>query len=345
MANNAQTSHEEYDEREEHNEEPTEELVQVEPAIIPKEEVTENPHALLNPGFQNPSNSSVKFTFDDVPLHKWKTRFQKMQAWCFAELQRPNMTHAAVIKSFLARLTSFIKVWFDSLGQYHQLQYLNTPTVEGFIGALYWKFCRKQDHLWDITKEEFFKLTCCSNNPKDLDKHFQNAVRCFYLIRGMDDLNIRQAYLESIPQHLGQEALRVIEMKGQSLGTTSFGELHNMVQGTLKKLCNQQTFLTDIQTTCIKLEKACEHPELKIKCLHDNKSCSCPRKKKHHFKKFKFRKKYPKPFPNKRRFFRCKFSRKKEIVGSFADKRNTLKRTAQNKKGESASADLCYHSY
>ncbi|KAL2474910.1 Uncharacterized protein Adt_35646 [Abeliophyllum distichum] len=179
------------------------------------------------------------------------------------------------------------------------------------MNALYWKFCGKQDHLKDIAREEFFKLKCCSYNPKDLNKHFENVVRCFYLIGGMDDPNIKQAYLESIPQPLGQETLRVIEMRGQYLGTTSFGELHNMVLRTLKKLCNQSAFLTDIHTTGKKLEKACKHPELKVKFHHDNKSCSCPGKKKHHFKRLKFNKRHSKPFTKKRRFFRRKFSKKK----------------------------------
>ncbi|KAL2531113.1 Uncharacterized protein Adt_04464 [Abeliophyllum distichum] len=221
------------------------------------------------------------------------------------------MTHSSVIKSFLARLTGFMKDWFDSLGQYRQLQYLNAPTVDEFMNALYWEFCEKQDHLKDISCEEFFKLKCCSYNPKDLNKHFENAVRRFYLIGGMDDPNIKQAFLESIPQPLGQETLRVIEMKGQSLGTTSFGELHNMVLRTLKKLCNQRAFLTDIHTTGKKLEKACERLELKVKCRHDNRSCSCPGKKKHHIKRFKFNKRRPKPFTKRRRFFRHKFSKKK----------------------------------
>ncbi|KAL2526616.1 Uncharacterized protein Adt_11670 [Abeliophyllum distichum] len=126
------------------------------------------------------------------------------------------------------------------------------------MGSLYWEFCGRQDHLKDIVREEFFKLKCCSYNPKDLDKHFQNAVRRYYLIGGMDDLNIKQAYLESILLKLGQETLHMIEMKGQSLGTTSFGELHNLVQRTLKKLCNQRKFFSDIHTIGRKLEKACE---------------------------------------------------------------------------------------
>ncbi|KAL2526920.1 Uncharacterized protein Adt_11974 [Abeliophyllum distichum] len=60
-----------------------------------------------------------------------------------------------------------------------------------------------------------------------------------------------------------------------------------------------------------KLEKACERSELKIKCRHKDKSCSCPGKKKRHIKKFKFKKKSSWPFPKKRRFFRRKFSKKK----------------------------------
>ncbi|KAL2479490.1 Uncharacterized protein Adt_32456 [Abeliophyllum distichum] len=50
---------------------------------------------------------------------------------------------------------------------------------------------------------------------------------------------------------------------------------------------------------------------LAVKCHHDHKSCSCPGKKKHHIKRFKFCKRHPKTFPKKRRFFRRKFSKKK----------------------------------
>ncbi|KAL2518517.1 Reverse transcriptase domain-containing protein [Abeliophyllum distichum] len=230
MADTAQTSQEQPTEQQLHAAESTPEVVQEEPTVISADDDITSPSApiFINPSLPTPNISSVKFTLDDVPPQKWKTRFQEMQVWCFTELQRPHMTHSRVIKSFLVRLTGFMKDWFDSLGQYRQLQYLNAPTVDEFLNALYWEFCGKQDHLKDIARKEFFKLKCCSYNPKDLNKHFENAVRRFYLIGGMDDPNIKQAYLEYIPQPLGQETLRVIEMRGQSLGTTSFGELHNM---------------------------------------------------------------------------------------------------------------------
>ncbi|XP_022880271.1 uncharacterized protein LOC111397527 [Olea europaea var. sylvestris] len=280
-----------------------------EPEIIDEE--IADPHVVNNYYSQN-STSATKFTFDDIPPVLWKARFQEMKAWCLAELRRPNMTHSAVIKSFLARITGFLKDWYDALGEYRQIQYSNSPTIDAFIESLYWEFWGKTDHLKDIAREEFFKLKCCSYNPKDLDKHFHNASRRYYLIGGMDDTNIKQAYLESIPQPLGQETLRMIEIKGQSLGTTSFGELHNWVKRTLKKLCNQREFLKDISTTGQKFEKACDQPDLKIKCRYDNKSCDCLGKKKFHRRRFKFRnKRFSKFFPRRRRYFKRKFTKKK----------------------------------
>ncbi|KAL2471551.1 Reverse transcriptase domain-containing protein [Abeliophyllum distichum] len=337
MENEGQTS------REESNERPAEETEQVEPTIISEDEQSSPPTIpnVMGPSISTSSGSSVKFTLDDIPPIKWRSRFQEMQAWCSAELQKPLMTHTAVIKSFLARLTGFLRDWYDSLGEYRQLQYLNSPTVEQCMNALYWEFCGRQEHLKDIAREEFFKLKCCSYNPKDLDKHFQNAAKRYYLIGGMDDPNIKQAYLESIPQPLGQETLRMIEIKGQFLGTTSFGELHNMVLRTPKKLCNQRAFLTDIHSTGKKLEKACERPELKIKCHYNDKSCSCPGKKKRHIKKFKFKRKGPRSFPKKRRFFRRKFSKKKGDRYFICEKKGHFAKDCPEQKKAKILKQIC----
>lgn len=85
--------------------------------------------------------SSVKFTFDDNPPSLWNARFLEMKTWCSTELQRPNMTHASVIKSFLATLTSFLKDWYDALGKYREIQYSGAQTIDVFIELLYYKFC------------------------------------------------------------------------------------------------------------------------------------------------------------------------------------------------------------
>ncbi|CAI9786783.1 unnamed protein product [Fraxinus pennsylvanica] len=130
----------------------------------------------------------------------------------------------------------------------------------------------------------------------------------------MDDTNTKQAYLESIHQPLGQETLRTMEMKGQPLNATSFGELHNWIMRTLKKLCNQNAFLKYINAAGRKLENACEKPYLQIKCSRSMKDCDCPGKKKFQKRRMKFshREVSLNPFRRKKRFFRRKFSKKKE---------------------------------
>lgn len=133
---------------------------------------------------------------------------------------------------------------------------------------------------------------------QSLDMHFNNAAKCYHFIGRMDDTNIKQAYLKSLSQTLGQETSRMIEIKRQSLEITSFGELYNQLKRTLKKLYNQREFLKNINTIGQKLEKACDHPNLKINCRHDNRNYDCSGKKKYHKLKFKFRnKKLSKAFP------------------------------------------------
>ncbi|KAL2486358.1 Reverse transcriptase domain-containing protein [Abeliophyllum distichum] len=229
MAETTQTSQEQSTEQQPRAEESTPEVVQEEPTVISEDDVVTSPPALIfiNPSIPTPSSSSVKFTLDDVPHQKWKIKFQEMQAWCFVELQRPHMTHSTVIESFLARLTGFKKDWFDSLGQYRQLQYLNAPTIDEFMNALYCEFCGKQDHLKDIAREEFFKLKCCSYNPKDINKHFENAVRRFYLIGGMDDPNIKQvnedvnstkaSHTGMSPEHLQLATTELAQLQAEGL--------------------------------------------------------------------------------------------------------------------------------
>lgn len=73
-------------------------------------------------------------------------------------------------------------------------------------------------------------------------------------------------------------------------------------------------FLKDINTTGQKLEMACDQPDLKIKCRHDNNSCDRSRKKKYHRRKFKFHnKRFSESFPQRKRFFKQKFTKKEKI--------------------------------
>lgn len=74
-------------------------------------------------------------------------------------------------------------------------------------------------------------------------------------------------------------------------------------------------FLKDINTTGQKLEMACDQPDLKIKCRHDNNNCDRPRKKKYHRRKFKFHnKKFYESFPQKEKIFQIEIYKKRKDI-------------------------------
>ncbi|GMN26334.1 hypothetical protein TIFTF001_043987 [Ficus carica] len=47
-------------------------------------------------------------------------------------------------------------------------------------------------------RSEYFKIQCCSMNKTDLEVHFQKMSRRFYLIGGINDSNLKQAFISSI---------------------------------------------------------------------------------------------------------------------------------------------------
>ena len=97
-----------------------------------------------------------------------------------------------------------------TLGEYRQLQMLGLATIDLFMDVIVGEFLGYQANHKDAIREEFFQLKCCSFKRKDLEKHFQKAAEQYYQIGGPDDVNLKQAYLGSIPDSLAQDTLQEI---------------------------------------------------------------------------------------------------------------------------------------
>ncbi|KAH9752104.1 hypothetical protein KPL71_014563 [Citrus sinensis] len=73
-----------------------------------------------------PSSASW-FTFDDIPRHKWAARHQEFAAWIDLQGTKPNAQPQAVLHEFMARSTGSLRDWLESLGEYRQLQFMESP--------------------------------------------------------------------------------------------------------------------------------------------------------------------------------------------------------------------------
>ncbi|KAH9744154.1 hypothetical protein KPL70_003568 [Citrus sinensis] len=75
------------------------------------------------PKVSKPSNGPW-FTFDDIPPKKWRERLQELSAWIDLQMLAPDATTQFILREFSTRFTGSLRDWFDSLGQYRQLQFI-----------------------------------------------------------------------------------------------------------------------------------------------------------------------------------------------------------------------------
>ncbi|KAL9994508.1 hypothetical protein Hdeb2414_s0002g00065751 [Helianthus debilis subsp. tardiflorus] len=133
-----------------------------------------------------------------------ETEASKCLTWCTAELQYYSID--MVIKRFLARCQGRLRDCYISLGEYRQTNILKSKTPEEFINTIYYEFIgNPQDHTIRA-REEFLKMKCCSFRPKDLEKHSNRMSERFYCLQGIDDVNLKQVFLNFFPESLSNEA-------------------------------------------------------------------------------------------------------------------------------------------
>ncbi|GJS21715.1 putative reverse transcriptase domain, viral movement protein [Tanacetum coccineum] len=115
-------------------------------------------------------------------------------------------------------------------------------------------------------------MKCCSFQKKDLEKHYDRMSHRFYCLNGVDDVNLKQVFLNSFPESLGNEAYRALEARNVTIAQTTLGELYQLILNALAKLCNQKKFLAEFERTGKRLGTACDDKYLQIKCK-DKSSC------------------------------------------------------------------------
>ncbi|GJV11256.1 hypothetical protein Tco_1352797 [Tanacetum coccineum] len=115
-------------------------------------------------------------------------------------------------------------------------------------------------------------MKCCSFQKKDLEKHYDRMSQRFYCLNRVDDVNLKQVFLNSFPESLRNEAYRALEARNVTIAQTTLGELYQLILNALAKLCNKKTFLAEFERTRKRLGTACDDKYLQIKCK-DKSSC------------------------------------------------------------------------
>jgi hypothetical protein len=252
------------------------------------EPVSSDDEVPLNPRHYQPhiNSSSIGgyFTLDDIPRVKWQDRILEFHSWLTSYMLKDGATLRDALQQFSAKFSGTLWDWFHALGDYQQIQFVNSASLSEALGWLHYEFLSEALNDKEIARYEYFKMKCCSYLRSDLERHFKEMCRRYHILSGPDDPSLKHAFLASIPRDLADETFRLFKTRKEVIDNQSLGTIFHQVLEALNKMCDQHKYFTKILQPDKTMLRACNRPDLLIKCS-DHADCNCPLKKKKHFKK------------------------------------------------------------
>ncbi|KAH9705019.1 hypothetical protein KPL70_011708 [Citrus sinensis] len=285
-----------------------------------------------------PSNGPW-FTFDDIPAAKWRERLSEMAAWIDLQMLRANATTTSVLRELATRFTGSLRDWFDTLGEYRQLQFVQLPNVSSALSIIHEQFIGESVAVFEAARRDYLNMKCCSLNSKDLDFHYKWMSILFYKLNGFNDQTLKHVLLASLPEELQPDIQRQLTSLNLTIDTISLGKIFQITKGCLEKLCEQKQFFKELLKDKEPFQSACKKPYLQIKC-QKKKDCHCSTKKKKPFRKFTNPTLFPRSKSKRKsyRFFRRRSSsfreqqRKKSSRCFICKKKGYYAKDCPNKK-------------
>ncbi|KAH9744221.1 hypothetical protein KPL70_003601 [Citrus sinensis] len=193
----------------------------------------------------------------------------------------PKATTEPVLREYATRFTGALRDWFDSLGNYRQLQFVQLLEVSSALVVIHDQFLRDPSTVFEAARRDYLNMKCCSLNAKDLDFHYKRMSLLFYKLNGFNEPTLKHVFLASLPDELQPDIQRQLTASNLALDNISLGKIFQ-----LDKLCKQKQFFKELLKDKEPFRSACKKPYLQIKCQKKN-DCDCSSKKKRHFRKFK----------------------------------------------------------
>ena len=171
-----------------------------------------------------------------------------------------------VLREFSTRFTGSLRDWFDSLGQYRQLQFIQILYVSQALTFLHDQFIREPSATFEATRRDYLNMKCCSLNTKDLHYHYKRMSLLYYKLNRFNDATLRHVFLASLLEELQPEIQHQLAAYKLNIDTLSLGKLFQIAMGCLDKLCEQKKFFQDLIKDKEPFKSVCKKPYLAMKC-------------------------------------------------------------------------------
>lgn len=83
----------------------------------------------------------------------------------------------------------------------------------------------------------FFVLKFRAIKRNDIEKHYQNMYKRYYLFNGQNDVNLRLFFIASLLKELQPKLQISINLTKREMGNIILGEINQMALVALEKLC------------------------------------------------------------------------------------------------------------
>ncbi|KAH9704950.1 hypothetical protein KPL70_011676 [Citrus sinensis] len=190
-------------------------------------------------------SSASRFTFDDIPRHKWAARLQEFAAWIDLQGTKPNAQPQAVLREFMARSTGSLRDWLESLGEYRQLQFMESPIGTAF-NLIHEQFIGEKTASTEADRKEYHQMKCCSLKRHLLDAHYKRISILFYKLNGFNEPSLKHVFIASLPPELQPDLQRKLTTTNLSIVDISLGKIFQMAMLSLDKICEQKEFFKDL---------------------------------------------------------------------------------------------------
>ena len=143
-----------------------------------------------------------------IPPTKGRERLQELSAWIDLQMLTPDATTQSVLREFYTRFTGSLRDWFDSFGQYRQLQFIQIPDVSQALALLHDQFIGEPSSTFEAVRRDYVNMKCCSLNTKDLHYHYKCMSLPYYKLNGFNDATLRHVFMASLLEELQPEVQR-----------------------------------------------------------------------------------------------------------------------------------------
>ncbi|KAH9744234.1 hypothetical protein KPL70_003610 [Citrus sinensis] len=187
--------------------------------------------------------------FDDIPAAKWRDRLYEMAAWTDLQMLRANATTASILRELATRFTGSLRDWFDTLGEYRQLQFVQLPNVSSALFVIHEQFIGESTAVFEAARRDYLNMKCCSLNSKDLDFHYKRMSILFYKLNGFNDRTLKHVFMASLPEELQPDIQRQLTSLNLTIDNISLGKIFQIAKGRLEKLYKAIRLLEHLQAT------------------------------------------------------------------------------------------------